>query len=283
MSENKRYYWLKLDESFFEDDTILWLEEQKNGKDYVIFYLKLMLKSLQDDGSLIRYVGEKLIPYDVPALAKLTNTNEDTVAVAMQAFVDIGLVERFETGEIYMTQINEMIGSETDSARRMRKKRLIDGKKQELLTSPSQSDNDVQISDTEIELDIEKELDKDIKSGESKKKEKSDSAKAEQIPYKDIIDYFNEKTDKSIRHTARGNRKLVSARWNEGYKLEDFKKVIDNKVDEWLGKGIKFSNGKDAETYLHPTTLFNGDNFDKYLNQSNGNDNGGKSYGGLEF
>ena len=100
------------------------------------------------------------------------------------------------------------------------------------------------------------------------KKNKDNTSVGEaQIPYKKIIDYLNEKTNKDIKHTARGNRKLISARWNEGYKLEDFKKVIDNKVDEWFGKGIIFSNGKDAETYLHPTTLFNGNNFDKYLNQ----------------
>src|SRR5699024_10985421 len=110
---NKKYYWLKLKDDFFEDDTIAWLEEQENGKDYVIFYLKLCLKSLQDDGKLIRYVGESLIPYDVKALSKLTNTAADTVAVAMKTFLQFGLIERLDTGEIYMKQINEMIGSET--------------------------------------------------------------------------------------------------------------------------------------------------------------------------
>ena len=89
MAGNKRYYWLKLDENFFEDDTIAWLEEQENGKDYVIFYLKLALKSLKDEGRLIRYVGETLIPYDVKALAKLTNTPIDTVSIAIKTFVEI--------------------------------------------------------------------------------------------------------------------------------------------------------------------------------------------------
>lgn len=96
MSENKRYYWLKLKDDFFEDDTVQWLEEQDNGKDYVIFYLKLCLKSLQDDG--------KLIPYDVRALGKLTSTSLDTVELAMEIFIDIGLVEQLENG---MLIINE--------------------------------------------------------------------------------------------------------------------------------------------------------------------------------
>lgn len=161
MSENKRYYWLKLNENFFEDDTVTWIEEQANGKDYVIFYLKLCLKSLGNDGYLVRYVGNKFIPYDINALAKLTNTPADTVAVAMKQFIEIGLVTRLETGEIYMNQINEMIGNETDSARRMRKKRALEDKKTNKLTVPSQCDIDVQKSDTEIEIEIDKEIDKD--------------------------------------------------------------------------------------------------------------------------
>ena len=55
-----------------------------------MFYLKLCVKSLKDNGRLIRYVGDKLIPYDVKALAKLTNTDQDTVAVALKVFEEIG-------------------------------------------------------------------------------------------------------------------------------------------------------------------------------------------------
>ena len=160
----KRYYWLKLNESFFEDDTIAWLEEQENGKDYVIFYLKLALKSLQNDGHLIRYVGEKLMPYDVKALSKVTNTPLDTVAVAMKAFSEIGLVTILETGEIYLTQINEMVGSETDSAKRVRKHRI---RNQPEDVKALQCNIDVTKCNTEIE--IEKDIEKDIEQKATKK------------------------------------------------------------------------------------------------------------------
>lgn len=123
MSDNKRYYWLKLPEDFYDDDTIQWIEDQENGAAYVNFYLKLLLKSLSDEGRLIRYVGQRLIPYDVKSLARLTNTDTDTVRVALELFVKIGLIERLDTGEIYMSQIDEMIGSETQAATRMRKMR----------------------------------------------------------------------------------------------------------------------------------------------------------------
>lgn len=170
MSGNKRYYWLKLNENFFEDDTITWIEEQENGKDYIVFYLKLCLRSLTDDGYLIRYVGEKLIPYDVRALSKLTNTDYDTVKVAMNLFLEVGIISLLDSGELYLNQINEMIGSETESAKRVRKHRLKQGTLQSNKL-PLQSNSDVILSNTEIEK--EKELDKEIEiDKEPKKKER---------------------------------------------------------------------------------------------------------------
>lgn len=101
----------------------------------------------------------------------------------------------------------------------------------------------------------------------NKQNTNSESAK-EEIPYKEIIEYLNEKADKRISFKTKGNRDLIKARWNEGYKLDDFKRVIDNKVSDWFGTGVVFSNGKSAEDYLHPTTLFRPSQFDKYLNQT---------------
>lgn len=120
----KKFYWLKLNENFFEDETIQWLEEQANGQEYVLFYLKLCLKSLKENGLILRVVGDKLIPYDVKALAKLTSTPSDTVRQALQVFSEIGLVKVEETGIIYMNQINEMIGNESASAVRKRRQRV---------------------------------------------------------------------------------------------------------------------------------------------------------------
>ena len=152
-----------MNEDFFEDDTIQWIEEQENGKDYVIFYLKLCLKSLKDEGRLIRYVGERLMPYDVKALSKLTGTSPDTVAVAMKTFNDIGLVEMLETGELYMKQIQEMVGSETEVAKRVRKHRAKQSIENTQKSKLLQSNNEVTKCNTEKELEkeLELELDKD--------------------------------------------------------------------------------------------------------------------------
>lgn len=117
----KKYYWLKLKEDFFDDDAIGWLEEQPKGKEYALFYLKLCLKSLKTDGILIRTVGTMLVPYDMKKLSEITKTDFDTVVVAMELLKNIGLVEILENGEIFLTRLPEMVGSETDKAVIMRR------------------------------------------------------------------------------------------------------------------------------------------------------------------
>lgn len=159
--EDKRYYWLKLKEDFFDEDTIEWLEEQENGKEYCLFYLKLCLKSLKNNGVLIRNVGTMLIPYDAKRLAMLTKTDYDTVIVAIELFKKIGLIEMRENGEIYLSQVESMVGSERKSAERKRKQRL---EQQKQLESDEKRCDNVTLMSHEChgELEIEKELDKDI-------------------------------------------------------------------------------------------------------------------------
>lgn len=87
----------------------------------------------------------------------------------------------------------------------------------------------------------------------------SKDADKEQIPYKQIIDYLNEKANKSFKHTAVANKKVIKARWNESYRLDDFKHVIDTKVQQWL-------TNDEMSQYLRPATLFS-NKFDSYLNE----------------
>ena len=217
MGDEKRYYWLKLAEDFYEDDTIQWIEEQENGVAYVNFYLKLLLKSLKDDGYLIRFVGTRLIPYDVKSLARLTNTDLDTVRVAMELFKQVGLVELLDSGEIYMSQIDEMIGSETQAAKRMRRLRAkktlenqgVDGKKvlENKRNSVTGERNNVQECYTEYRV-------RDIEYRDRDKSKSDDEAWQAQI-----MDTWN-KLDKNIPRiqslNPNTNRyRLIKARINE--------------------------------------------------------------------
>lgn len=157
----KKYYWLKLKENFFEEDTISWLEEQENGVYYSNFYLKMCLKSLKTNGILIRNVGEILIPYDIKKLAEITRVKLDTAIVAMELFKKIGLVQILENGEIYLTQLELMVGSETSKAELMRKKR--EREKQLVLDDSNNVTEMLLDCYTEKEREIEKELQQDNK------------------------------------------------------------------------------------------------------------------------
>ena len=159
----KKYYWLKLKEDFFEEDAISWIEEQEKGKEYCLFYLKLCLKSLKTNGLLIRNVGSMLVPYDAKTLAKITNTDIDTVRVAMDIFTKIGLVQRLENGELFISQLQNMVGSETSKAQLMRNKRardkkLIEGGNNVTTLLPGSYSNKENCY-TDIEKDIEKDID----------------------------------------------------------------------------------------------------------------------------
>lgn len=76
--------------------------------------------------------------------------------------------------------------------------------------------------------------------------------------YTMVIDYLNQKTNQNYRHNSQKTKKFINARINEGYSIDDFKKVIDNKVNDWLNT--------DMAKYLRPETLF-GNKFENYLNQ----------------
>lgn len=122
--------------------------------------------------------------------------------------------------------------------------------------------------------------DKCIKNSQDEKCiSKNDSKETvEDIPYAEIVEYLNSKAETKYRATAESTRSKIKARWNEGFKLNDFKKVIDNKVLDWKGNFTK--DGVPLSNFLRPETLF-GTKFESYLNQKinaeNSNSNSSQS------
>lgn len=134
-----KFYWLQLKEDFFQDESIRWLEEQKpNGRDYAYFYLKLCLLSLKGNGVLIRKVGNMLIPYDNKKLSELTNIDFDTVVIAMNLLQKIGLIQILETGEIFLSQLENLIGSKSVGALKKQQQRLKQKNNEKLIEKNNQ-------------------------------------------------------------------------------------------------------------------------------------------------
>ena len=120
MANSKKYYWLKFKKDFFNQPEIQILESMPNGSDYIVFYLKLLCKSIETEGKL--RLTEK-IPYNETTLSNTTNMNIDTVRCAIVALQDLELIEIFEDGTIYLDDIKDMTGCETEWAGKKREYR----------------------------------------------------------------------------------------------------------------------------------------------------------------
>lgn len=121
MSDNRKYYYLKLKENYFDDDSIVLLESMQDGVLYSNILLKLYLKSLKNGG---RLQLDEDIPYTAQMIATITRQQIGTVERALQIFLKLGLVEVLDSGTFYMSNIELLIGQSSTEAERKRAARL---------------------------------------------------------------------------------------------------------------------------------------------------------------
>ena len=155
---DKKYYWLKLKKDFFKRHDIKIIEDMENGKDYILFYLKLLCESVDHEGNL-RF--SETIPYNEKMLSTITNTNIDIVRSAMKVFTELNMIEILEDKTIFMRECERMLGCETYWAERKREQRKQIGQ------CPTNVQQVSKMSKQEIDI----ELDKDIDNIEVSKKE----------------------------------------------------------------------------------------------------------------
>lgn len=158
MADNKKYYYLKLKENFFDSDELILLESQKDGYLYSNILLKLYLRSLKNDGKLM---FNDRIPYNAEILSTIVRHNVAVVEKALHLFAELGLIEVLDNGAIYMLDIQNFIGTSSTEADRIRNYRnKIEDEKRKSLSCT----NVVQMYDKNTpEIEIEKELEKEIK------------------------------------------------------------------------------------------------------------------------
>jgi len=117
MAEEKKRYWLKLEKDFLDSKYIKIIKGVPNGTDYILFYLALMLASVDTVGHL-RFT--ELVAYNEQMLASLTGTNIDIVRSAMRLFKELGMIRILEDGTIFMPEVPRLTGKESESAERVR-------------------------------------------------------------------------------------------------------------------------------------------------------------------
>ena len=164
MSDNKKYYYLRLKDNFFDSDELKILESMKDGYLYSNILLKLYLRSLKNDGKLV--VNDR-IPYNAEMLASVTGHQIGTVKQALSIFKDLGLIDVLENGAIYMLDIQNFIGKGSSEADRKREYRQrIETDRTNVQTNLRQI-SEKSPPEIEIELEIEKKIEKEIDSSES--------------------------------------------------------------------------------------------------------------------
>ena len=157
MSDNKKYYYLRLKDNFFNSDELKILESMKDGYLYSNILLKLYLRSLKNDGKLV--VNDR-IPYNAEMLASVTGHQVGTIKQALSMFKELGLIEILENGAIYMLDIQNFIGKGSTEADRQRlyDRRISEERKQKKLTRSRNLEEILEKSTPEIEIELEKDI-----------------------------------------------------------------------------------------------------------------------------
>lgn len=124
MAKPKRYYWMKLKESFMSSDTIDYFMSQPNGANYVVLYQMLCLKTINTGGRMSRQIGEVIIPFDVEKIQRDCKWfSIDTIRIALNLYKAFGLVYEDTDGTLVLADHKNLVGSESDAASRMRASR----------------------------------------------------------------------------------------------------------------------------------------------------------------
>lgn len=241
LKENKRYFWIQLTQDFFKSKEMKLLRKMPGGDTYTIIYQKMLLVSLEDGGKIYY---DDLAEDLAEEVSLLIDEDIEAVRMTLLFLENKGLLKRNSEKEYFLEQVPEMVGSETASTRRSRKHR--EQKALQCNTNATLGNGDI---------DIEKEIDKE-KEKNNIYSPVSDETK-DDIPYKEIVDYLNDKAKTNYRASGKDTKSHIKARWNEGFNLDDFKTVIDKQVARWTNT--------EYQQYLRPKTLF-GTKFESYLN-----------------
>jgi predicted phage replisome organizer len=256
--KKKKYYWLRLKKDFFKRHDIQIIEAMDNGKDYILFYLKMLVESVDHEGNL-RF--NDTIPYDEKMLATITNTNIDIVRSAMKVFTGLNMMEVLEDKTIYMSEVEKMLGSETYWAEQKRKQR--EKEKNAIGHCPNNVLIESNVSNQEKE--IEKELDIDINNNTSSKDEIN-------ILIEEIWKIYPNKKGKAdvIKKIPKILKTISKDKLIES--IERYKKDVD----------YQRKNGFKNLNYMNGSTFFNGRYMD-YLEEKKEEVTYNKIYEDFEF
>lgn len=224
MADNKKYYYLKLKENFFDSDSMVLLESMQDGILYSNILMKMYLKSLRNNGYLVL---NNAIPYNAQMIATVTRHQIGTVEKALEMFKQLGLIDVLDSGTIYMSDIQLFVGKSSTEGDRKREERM----KIKAEINPVIG----QMSDKhprEIELEIDREIDREIEI------ESEGRRKTNKIDYQQIADMYNNTcvSFSRLSKLSESRKKAIKARL-QTYSVEDFQRMFE------MAEGSSFLKG----------------------------------------
>ena len=268
MAKTKIYFWLKVDKKFFDNLFIKRLKNMPGGYTMTVIYIRLMLESLEDD-CILYYEGY----FDslVQELALKLDVSEDDINMTVAYFTKCGLIQIDDDGHATLSQAKAMVESETNWAKYKREQRKnsqdlpklenVQNKKTLSNSCPTEIEKENRVNSKSNNLYLDNILSGNPDYNFPTWLEETAIKDLEKTKHKELwipIAYLNQVANKRYKFVDKTKR-LLLARFKEGYTLEDFKQVIDIKTAEW-------KDSPEFSKYLRPETLF-GTKFDGYLNQ----------------
>lgn len=268
MAKTKIYFWLKVDKKFFDNLFIKRLKNMPGGYTMTVIYIRLMLESLEDD-CILYYEGY----FDslVQELALKLDVSEDDINMTVAYFTRCGLIQIDDDGHATLSQAKAMVESETNWAKYKRDQRKnsqnlpklenVQSKETFSNSCPTEIEKENRVNSKSNNLYLDNILSGNPDYNFPTWLEETAIKDLEKTKYKELwipIVYLNQVANKRYKFVDKTKR-LLLARFKEGYTLEDFKQVIDIKTAEW-------KDSPEFSKYLRPETLF-GSKFDGYLNQ----------------
>lgn len=164
MATGKRFYWIKLKDSFMSSDEIDYLMSQPDGANYVVLYEMLCLKTINTGGCLVSQIGEMLIPYDAEKIQRECKWfSLATVRVALSVYKQIGLIFESPDGILAISNYSDIVGSETDYSAQKRLQRENRRRQIPVKGADNNEDNNVDNVHTEKEIDKDKEIENRVR------------------------------------------------------------------------------------------------------------------------
>ena len=165
MATGKRFYWIKLKDSFMSSDEIDYLMSQPDGANYVVLYQMLCLKTINTGGCLVSQIGEMLIPYDAEKIQRECKWFPlSTVRVALSVYKQIGLIFESPDGILTISNYSDIVGSETDYSAQKRLQR--ENRRRQIPVKGADNNEDNNVDNVHTEKEIEKDKDKEIENRE---------------------------------------------------------------------------------------------------------------------